>query len=201
MNDLIQLPKTTISLVGARFAPDITFEEWAEIGKQAFRYREAIQWTIGDWYNFGLGWVENAGREAPIMQKRFDVAIKALHFADQTLADFKWVAKHVEFSRRREKLSFSHHKEVAGLEPKEQDKYLRLAEANGLSVADLRELLRLRKREVDDSKGPPPLPSANHLAHELWLILSKEDPASWPKARREVVREDLRPIVEFYQKL
>ena len=36
--------------------------------------------------------------------------------------DAGWVAGKVETSRRREGLSWTHHREVAGLEPKEQDR-------------------------------------------------------------------------------
>ena len=47
----------------------------------------------------------------------------------QTLANEKYVSSRFEISRRRESLSFSHHSEVAALEPKQQDDWLDKAEA------------------------------------------------------------------------
>ena len=37
-------------------------------------------------------------------------------YSYQTLMDSKWITDRIEFSRRRENLSFSHHKEVAALD-------------------------------------------------------------------------------------
>jgi N6-adenosine-specific RNA methylase IME4 len=52
------------------------------------------------------------------------------------------VASRVETSRRREVLSWSHHKEVAALEPAEQDAWLDRAEAEGWTRMDLRSAIK-----------------------------------------------------------
>jgi hypothetical protein len=60
-----------------------------------------------------------------------------------------YVASRFEESRRRPGLSFSHHAELAGLAPEDQELWLDRAEAGGLSVRKLRaELRRVRERSA-----------------------------------------------------
>jgi hypothetical protein len=59
----------------------------------------------------------------------------------QTLMNMVYVASHFEFSRRREGLSWSHHAELAALEPEDQERWLDHSEQERLSVRDLREEL------------------------------------------------------------
>jgi hypothetical protein len=59
------------------------------------------------------------------------------------------VASRFEPSRRRPGLSFSHHAELAGLAPEDQELWLDRAEAGGLSVRALRtELRKARERSA-----------------------------------------------------
>ena len=62
------------------------------------------------------------------------------------MLDTQWVAsKFVDNSRRREELSWSHHREVAALPPAEADELLGLAEREGLSTRELRAEVSRRK--------------------------------------------------------
>jgi len=54
------------------------------------------------------------------------------------VADAKWVADKFESSRRRENLSWSHHREVVALPEEAADRMLNLAEQEGWSRNDLR---------------------------------------------------------------
>ncbi len=123
-----------------------TFGEWKEIGYQLARAEKSLMWWIGEWWRFGE-------------QKYGERAKAALEseFKFQTWANAAWVAGKIETSRRREVLSWSHHAEVAGLPPKEQDRLLGEAEENDLSVRDIRRAARLAKlgqiREVPLPKG------------------------------------------------
>ena len=66
------------------------------------------------------------------------------------LANYKYVASKVEFSRRRENLSYSHHQEVASLSTGEQIKWLQLAKENQWSKLTLRVKIELsRDRQLD----------------------------------------------------
>lgn len=203
MNQLICLPKCSVSLSGAIFDEDIPFEEWASRGKQIVRTAEAVQWLIGDWINFGWKrYVETAGQDAPRLKRKYKIALESLPYQYQSLANYSWVARSIEFSRRREKLSFRHHAEVAGLAPEEQDRYLAIAEKDGLAVADMRELIRRDKAEVDNESGPAPTPSPNHWANQLSIWLSQQKPPeTWPRERLEVTEADLRPIGEYYLRI
>jgi len=64
-----------------------------------------IQWTVGDWFNMG----------ERIYGEMYSQVMDASKLAYGTLANYKYVASKVEFSRRRENLSYSHHQEVASL--------------------------------------------------------------------------------------
>jgi hypothetical protein len=67
----------------------------------------------------------------------------------QSLMNMAYVASRFEVSRRRPGLSFSHHAELAGLAPEDQELWLDRAEAGGLSVRKLRsELRRVRERST-----------------------------------------------------
>lgn len=59
-----------------------------------------------------------------------------------SLANYASVCSRIDISRRREKLSFSHHSEVAYFEPKVQDAILNLAERKNLTVKQTREVKR-----------------------------------------------------------
>jgi hypothetical protein len=84
-----------------------SFEQWAECGRSLMEVEGSVQWWIGDWWAFGEGRHYGDGRE---------LADEA-GVEYQTIQDYGWVAANVEISRRREILSFSHHREVAPLTP------------------------------------------------------------------------------------
>jgi N6-adenosine-specific RNA methylase IME4 len=120
-----------------------TYDEWLHIGDTLGRIGRAHQWWIGDWLRHG----EHKWGE------KYDEAIKRTGLEYQTLADQKWVADRIDLSLRNEKLEWSHHREVASLEPAEQARWLDLAEENAWPVRELRRQIRER-REL----APPPLP-------------------------------------------
>lgn len=107
---------------------DISFEDWQATGQWLRSAERSLMWWIGDWLRFGESrWGE-----------RYAQAIEATGQSYQALADAKWVASRFEFSRRRENLSFSHHREVAALEPAAADHLLDEAVRDGLSRNELR---------------------------------------------------------------
>jgi hypothetical protein len=85
-----------------------------------------------------------------------------------------YVASRFEPSRRRPGLSFSHHAELAGLAPEDQELWLDRAEAGGLSVRALRsELRKARERaaarlalahaRLEAAPEPPPADPSDAL--------------------------------------
>jgi hypothetical protein len=73
---------------------------------------------VGDWLNTGeLRWKDT-----------YEEAAQATGLAHQTLMNAKMVSKAFKVSRRREKLTWSHHADVASLHESEQDEWLDKAE-------------------------------------------------------------------------
>ena len=68
-------------------------------------------------------------------------AVSESDFAQQTLMNYKWTAGAIEFSRRREKVSFGVHAELASLPRDQQDEMLARAESENRTRADARKKL------------------------------------------------------------
>ena len=84
----------------------------------------------------------------------YSQVMDASELAYQTLANYKWVSSKVEFSRRQENLSYSHHAEVVSLTPDLQSYWLDIAADEDLSTLALRgriELAKGRHFELDMS--------------------------------------------------
>jgi hypothetical protein len=111
---------------------ELTVVEWLRQGGFLGSVARATGWWIGDWVRYG-----NAS-----YGEKYEVAARVTGYDVQTLMNMAYVASRFEISRRREKLSFSHHAELAALPPDEQERWLDRAERNGLSVCGLREELR-----------------------------------------------------------
>ena len=122
--------KLTATGLVVRGAPE--FDEWHRCGAILRRVEGAVQWWIGDWLNYGRA----------TYGEKYDEATKALGLGEQTLTNYAYVAGNVQFSRRRENLSFSVHLEVAALPAAQQDAILARAEQEELKVRDVRELVR-----------------------------------------------------------
>lgn len=114
-----------------------TFEEWEECGLLLAHIQKRVHWWIGDWLNYGeRRWGE-----------MYAQAMSESGFNYQTVANDRYVAGKIEFSRRRENLTFSHHVEVASLPPPEQDRWLDYAEEEELTTRQLRQEIKQAKEE------------------------------------------------------
>lgn len=133
--------------VGLRFPAKLAFTAWERAGLQLARISDSSIWCLGDWLVYGQE--EYADR--------YQHAIAAAGLDYQTLRNYAWVARRFDWVRRRAKLSFQHHAEVAALPDADQDRWLDLAERHGWS----RNLLR---RQVRDSRR------GGGTAHELDVL-------------------------------
>lgn len=134
------LVKHGFTPTGLRLREDVTFEEWLKLGGQIAGFQTAAQWALGDWFFYGE-WTYGSSYEA---------GVKVTGLSYQTLADLKYVAGRFEISRRREKLSVSHHREVAALPQDDADRWLDLAEQHGWSREKLRQALAGQLEGWDD---------------------------------------------------
>jgi hypothetical protein len=141
VNDLatIERPGVEVTETTWEAVADLTLDQWAEEGQRLVRISRAVQWWLGDWLYYGS---HHYG-------EKFVEAALATGFDETTLKNMQWVARTFAPERRRESLSWSHHREVAGLTPKQQDALLDIAEAEGWSHR------RLAAANGDDSQRSP----------------------------------------------
>lgn len=118
---------------------DLNANEWAAAGRRIGAVGRCIQWLLGDWIAYG-----NAR-----FGERYARAAKITGYDTQTLMNMVYVASRFQISRRRENLSWSHHETLAALDAEEQDHWLDQAQVNRWSIADLRMMLRVSRRECE----------------------------------------------------
>jgi hypothetical protein len=111
------------------------------LGRKLAISSQVINWYIGDWWAAGqhrYGARAKAAAEG-IFDKEF-----------QAVADIASVCRAFESSRRREVLSFTHHREVAALPPEQADRLLTRAEDERLSTRELRREVRRHREHIGE---------------------------------------------------
>jgi hypothetical protein len=116
---------------------DQSFEEWQATGEKLCRTERVLNWWIGDWWAAGH---HRYGERAKVAAE----GIFGVGF--QAVADMATVCRSFEPSRRREVLSFTHHRETAALPPSEADALLERAEVEGMATRAVR--VEAMKRKV-----------------------------------------------------
>jgi len=138
----------TFSRIGLTLPEDISFDEWKTVGASLADQGAGLPWAVGDWLRLGeRKWGD-----------KYTEAVELTGMSSGVLRDAVWVANQFDhLSRRRDKLSWSHHREVAGLAtPEEQDEWLDRAEAEEWTRADLRKALRVRRLKAEREANPLP---------------------------------------------
>lgn len=126
----------------------LPFDDWVAAGRRLHQGQQAVAWHIGDWWAFGD---HRYGERAKIAAE----GIFGREYG--TLANLASVARAYPPARRREVVSFTHHVEVASLEPEEADALLDRAERDHLSTRDLRREVQAMKVANDPSPSQAPL--------------------------------------------
>lgn len=105
---------------------------------------DSIRFWLGDLLNY-------AERN---YHEMFSQLLDDTDYSERSIRDMMLVSREVEPTLRREGLTWSHHREVAGLPREEQKCYLEKAESDGLSVLQLRHLVKPQKpREPKQDKS------------------------------------------------
>ena len=117
---------------------DLAVADWIRQGRWLGALGRGSGWWIGDWIRYG-----NAR-----YGERYGLAVRVTGYDVQSLRNMAYVAGRFDAQRRRDRLSFSHHAELAGLPVEEQDLWLDRAEASALSVGSLRSELRQTRRRL-----------------------------------------------------
>ena len=120
-----QVTRTSLTLRSG-----LAFEEYERIATLLTSIEGACAWWLGDLLTQAEQ--EFGEQYAQLVEEK----------AARTLSNYAWVASKFPPARRREALSWSHHAEVAKLDPPDQDRWLEQAEAEGWTRAKLRAHVR-----------------------------------------------------------
>jgi hypothetical protein len=106
----------------------VPFEKWESFGQQLRTVQGALQWAIGDWFNYGeMVFGDTAAQAWNIWPE----------YSYDMLLRFAKVARYIPFEERRPNISWSMHAEVHNLPKKDREEWLDKL-AGGLTRADLR---------------------------------------------------------------
>ncbi|GAA4547270.1 hypothetical protein GCM10023192_63850 [Amycolatopsis samaneae] len=128
--------------VGLSIPADLSFEGWERAGRQLSGIVDSSSWWLGDWLVYGKKHYTD----------RYRRAIRAAGLQYQTLRNYAWVARRFDLGRRRARLSFQHHAEVASLPAEEQDFWLDRAEQAMWTTKQLRGQVREERVEGDGDR-------------------------------------------------
>ena len=201
MNTLaIHDPKFSITPTGIQFNEELSFEEWDDLGQKLAPIAKSIGFIIGDWINYGeQRWGD-----------KYEDALKRTGLAYQTLADFAYVARKVQFSLRNEKLDFTHHRVVAKLKTTdEQKRWLDITEKHRLGIRRLRKSINFGRLATEEEVQGDPADKGvvTHLALinrliRWWKQTTSDDPVDqWDEEQRENVKKDFGRLLEIYEAL
>ena len=149
---------------------DLGFNRWRDEGRQIVEYGRQIgdnasanQWRIGDWWNAG----ERYGQKTQ--------TAKELGLKPATCRNLGYVAQAFNVSRRRETLSFDHHRTVISRDQAEQDRLLNWClnpDGSRQTVAQLR--AEIKRRQPLSS----PAVNLNGQAAVVDRVADRPDPPS-----------------------
>ena len=178
--------------LGLELQEATTLEAWASIGKRLWRGNQLLMWWVGDWCAFG---------EAKYPGKLKEFA-ELNGFNYLRLKELGGVAAAVQLPLRKEGLDWAFYKEVAPLPKKEQSQWLKVAQEERLTVADLRERIRHDSGTEETSKTDKPM-GLDCLRWRDCLVhwLKTRPPEFWSDERKEMWRRELGPIVQIYNSL
>jgi site-specific DNA-methyltransferase (adenine-specific) len=138
----------TETATGLRFRPDTPLAVWAGLTSRLIRAHKRLEFALADAINFGRDYGE-----------KYAQWVHESGLSVQTLHDIAWVGRRIEPSRRREDISFAHHREVAALPPVMQDAILDIAEEKGWKREDVRRAAGEARAQIkanERAQLPPP---------------------------------------------
>lgn len=136
-NELIILDKyCEVSKTSLSFKREVTKDEWQKAFDACRHIEGCIQFWIGDLLKY---------RE----QKwgMYDDIVEETGLDKKTLWEYKNTSEKIESSARAEELSYAHHRVVVGLDKEDQEKILKLASKNKLTVRETKEVIKELKHE------------------------------------------------------
>lgn len=200
-----QFRNFNLRATGLKITGEYSDDDTEALGWALRKFDNAAQFGMGDWANLYVADVKDDDERSIVYNKL------AKHFKlgnSQTLKDYAWVCRSLDASLRKDALTFSHHKEVAGLDENlkgEEELILQYAVDNELSVRDLREYIRvetLKKRgkpttdAVVDVLHRDKKPKFSSVETQVHRALTSSKPEDIKKARTELLAS--REAAEIY---
>lgn len=201
MNTLaINDPKFDITPTGIRFNEELSFEEWDTLGEKLAPVGKSIGFIIGDWINYG----ENHWGEL------YEESLNRTGLAYQTLANYSYVARKVEFSLRKENLDLHHHLVVAKLKTSDEKQFwLDMAEKHKLGIRRLRKSINFGRLATEQEVAGDPHDKRHTTYLSLlnkirrwWQEQIETTPVDeWDEERRQALKEDFEFVKDIYEAL
>ena len=182
MTVLDTTPEHKMTPIGLLLPEGTTPLEHQQIGTLLMRQQRAFQWAVGDWGAFG---------EAKFRQT-YEQMQSILGVEYQTFANWVYVAKAIPFSRRREKLSWALHAEIAALPEPAQERWLRDAEHGQMTVAEIRVAVRQERERATPKPAMPAMPSTGGETIGRGLQVGPRNETMIAAARRGMEQEQKR---------
>lgn len=168
-----------VSLTALILPEGLNYDQWADYAKGLSVSRRMVRngslmWHVGDWLLYGE---QNVG-------EAYSQAVAATGYDKHTLYSAKHVASKIPPSRRRESLSWSHHKVVAGLPEADQEYLLQLAATDHLSYGQINKMAAAIRHGVADAESTFGQNGDEHVA-------SPEDTARRVEQAWEALKRDM----------
>jgi hypothetical protein len=128
----------SVSRVAWSACRTLRYDEWCRQGAHLSVAEKSSAWWLGDWLRYG---VVQYGR-------RYAIASRVTGYDGKTLRNLAYVAGRYASDRRREEVSWSHHAELASLDPEQQERWLDRAVAERLSIKALRQRLSAQRHDA-----------------------------------------------------
>lgn len=128
---------------GLIIVPGLSWEEWSELWSATDRIGRSSQFYVGD--------ALNAGRRE--FGERFSQVVDARYLEQNRGA--MWVCERIPFPERQPRLSYSAHREAAGLSNPERAELLDLAARSGWGAREIREEITRRQTASPRTNGGP----------------------------------------------
>jgi site-specific DNA-methyltransferase (adenine-specific) len=145
-----------------KFSPNTPFDEWLPFTQSLISAGKRVSWWIADALAFG---------DAAYGQ-RYAQALETDTYTYDSLRNLASISRSVEVSRRRDTVPFSHHAEVAALEPEIQEVFLARAAEEPVTRQEFREEIKefrqtLAREKALSQPAPDPINVPRHVRVEV----------------------------------
>jgi hypothetical protein len=187
-----------ISDLGVQFDGDIPESAVDDLLRNAGRAARGCIFIIGDAINYANG----------KYGEKYDRWRELTGLEYQTLMHATSIARKIEICRRRQNLTFEHHKLVAPLPPEEQTHWLDMAEREGFSKRRLAKSLLLGRPATDEDMEAGKdcgIENVHPYVNGVCGFWRKLNDLGWVKRagteKLRAFKRDLQPVVDIYNTL